>query len=83
MLRDQLRHGDDVGEQRHVGQHQALVGQHAGRHQRQGRVLGAADRDVAVQRLAAADADPVHARDLYIRGSATPRWRMYFPALSA
>ncbi len=32
---------------------------------------------------AAADADAVHAGAPYIRGSATPRWCMYFPALSA
>ncbi len=49
-------------------------------------VLGAADDDFAGERPAAADANLVHVRP--IRGSAepgraTPRWRMYFPALSA
>ena len=38
-------HGGDVGQMRHVGQGQRLVGQQRRRHQRQGRVLGAADRD--------------------------------------
>ena len=38
----------------------ALVGQQAGRHQRQGGVLGAADGDLAGERPAAADADAIH-----------------------
>jgi hypothetical protein len=83
VLGDELRHRRDVGQLRHVGEHEPLVGQHAGRHERQRGVLGAADRDAAFERPAAADADPIHAESSYIRGSATPRWRMYFPALSA
>ena len=38
----------DVGELRQVGEDQRLVGQQARGHQRQRRVLGAADRDLAL-----------------------------------
>ena len=41
----------DVGETRHVVEDQRLVGQQARDHQRQGGVLGAGNRDRAVQRL--------------------------------
>ena len=61
VLRQQQRHGGDVVEPRHVRQHQALVGQQAGGHQRQRGVLGAADDDLAGERPAAADANTVHA----------------------
>ena len=92
VLGQQQAHGLDVGKPRHVAEHQALVGQQGGGHQRQGGVLGAADDDLAGERPAAADADAVHqdevakvpdVRQLYILGNATPRWRMYLPALSA
>jgi len=43
----QIGHGGDVGQMRHVRQRQRLVGQDAGGHDRQGRVLGAADRNDA------------------------------------
>ncbi len=47
VLRQQAAHGGDVGKLRHVFQHQPVIGQHAGGHQRQGGVLGAADGDPA------------------------------------
>ena len=50
----------DVGEVRHVLQGQPVGRQQARDHQRQGRVLGAGDRDGAVQRAAAGDADAIH-----------------------
>ena len=82
VLRQQQRHGGDVGKPRHVRQHQPLVGEQAGGHQRQGGVLGAADADLAGERPATADADAIRVR-ISSLGSATPRWRMYLPALSA
>ena len=50
----------DVGEARDVVEGQRLVGEQAGDHQRQGGVLGAGNRDRAVQAVAADDADAVH-----------------------
>ncbi len=49
-----------VGQARHVGQPQGLVGEQAGGHQLDGRVLGAADGDLAVQPRAAGDDNTVH-----------------------
>jgi len=140
VLGEEGAHGLDVGEPRHVGENEALVGEQAGGHQRQRGILGAADGDLAGERPAAADADTVHgglptgegverlarrqgftqrtprmhrepprrnkraSREapysssvalgrprcsrcgtllLHSLGSATPRWRMYLPALSA
>ena len=69
-------------------QDQPLIGQHAGGHQRQGGVLGAADA-----RSRQCSGRPPRMRILirsmevaYAATSAaelTPRWRMYLPALSA
>ena len=81
VLRQQLVHGLDVGQARHVRQHQPFVGQHPRGHQRQGGVLGAADGDLARQRPAAANTKTIHIG--YILGSETPRWPIYLPALSA
>ena len=50
----------DVGETRHVFQHQRVVGEQARDHQRQRGVLGAGNRNRAVKRLAADDANAVH-----------------------
>ena len=50
----------DVGEARHVVEGQRLVGQEARDHQRQGGVLGAGNRDGAVQPGAADDANAIH-----------------------
>jgi hypothetical protein len=58
--------GEDVLEQRHVGearhvfQDQRIVGEQARDHQRQRRVLRAGNRNRAVKRLAADDANTVH-----------------------
>ncbi|CAG4927213.1 unnamed protein product, partial [Acidocella sp. C78] len=60
MLRQQLRHGRDVGERRHVLKLQPLIGQQTGDHDLQRRVLGAGNVDDALQRAAAADADSIH-----------------------
>ena len=60
VLHQEMRHRRDVGDARHPAQHQRLVGQEAGHHQRQRRVLRAADGDSPLERNAAADADPVH-----------------------
>jgi hypothetical protein len=50
----------DIGEARHVLEHQRVVGEHAGDHQRQGGILGAGNRNRAVQRPAADNANAVH-----------------------
>ena len=52
--------GRDVGEPRHIAELERLVGQKARDHQRQGRVLGPRDRDRAVERRAAPDANAIH-----------------------
>ena len=50
----------DVGEPRHVRQLERLVGEEARDHQRQGGVLRPRDRDRAVERRPAGDANAVH-----------------------
>ena len=50
----------DVGETRHVFQRQRVLGQQRGDHQRQRGVLGARNRDDAVQRAAAGNLDAIH-----------------------
>ncbi len=62
VLREQCRHGVNVGELRHVLQDQPLLGKQPGHHQRQRRVLRAADDDLALKRPAAANTDAVHRR---------------------
>ena len=59
VVQDALEEAD-IGKPRHVSQGEALGGEQAGDHERQGRVLGAADGDVALQDAAAADANLVH-----------------------
>jgi len=49
-----------VGQARHVGEDERLVGEQSGRHQFEGRILGAADGDLSLQRRAADDGDLVH-----------------------
>ena len=56
----QLGHGPDVRQPRHVGQGQGFGRQQRRRHQLQGGILGAADGDFPFQRVAAADPDAVH-----------------------
>ena len=53
---------NDVGEPRHVLQDQRVLGQQARDHQRQRGVLGARNRDRAVQALSADNAYSIHAR---------------------
>ena len=60
MLLKQLRHGVDVGQARHVRERDLSVGQERRREQGQRRILGAADRDLAVQWPPTYDADAVH-----------------------
>ena len=50
----------DVGKPRNVVERQRLAGEKARNHQRQRSVLGTADRDGALQALAADNADTVH-----------------------
>ena len=50
-----------VGEPRHVVENERLIGEQARDHQRQGRVLGARDRDRAVERPSADDTNAIHA----------------------
>ncbi|MCY1233808.1 hypothetical protein D9M72_463650 [compost metagenome] len=50
----------DVGQMRHVFERQRVVGQKRRDHQRQGRVLGAGNRDDAVKLVAAYNPDAIH-----------------------
>ena len=59
-LAQEMGHGRDIHQAGNVGQGQGLSSEQAGRHQRQGGVLGPADGDGAGERLAAQDADAVH-----------------------
>ena len=59
-LAQQLPQELGVGQARHVGQQQGLIRQDRSRHQLDGRILGAADLDLAVQAVAAVDDDAVH-----------------------
>jgi len=77
VLSQQVGHGGDVGQMRQIGEIERLVGQQAGRHQRQRRVLGATDGDGALERRTADDSDLIHGySDLknYRRGRVTPVW---------
>jgi hypothetical protein len=56
----EVRH---VGEARHVGQRQLVLGEERGDHQRQRGILGARDRDFAVQFVAADQTNTVHSGD--------------------
>ena len=51
---------NDVGKPRHVFKDQRLLGQEARDHQRQGRVLGARDRNGAVEPMPPDDAYAIH-----------------------
>ena len=68
-----LGHGLDVGDAGHVGEHGAPLGQQAGRHQLERRILGAACPDGAPERAAGLDHDLIH--DPKYR-----RWRAAGPA---
>ena len=59
-LGQQIGHGGDVGHMRQITQPQGLIGQQAGRHQGKSRILGPADRYLALEAAAAADSNPVH-----------------------
>ena len=50
----------DIGQMRHVFERQRIVGQQRGDHQRQRRVLGARDRNAAVELVAADNSDAIH-----------------------
>src|SRR5262249_37621736 len=63
-LAQQARHRGDIDEVRHIGERQRIRRQECGRHQRQRRVLGAADPDLATKPTTAAYAYPVHAMRL-------------------
>ena len=60
QLGQQVCHGRDVDQVRQVGQAKGAVGKQARGHQRQRRVLGAADTNGASQRRAAADMNAIH-----------------------
>src|SRR5690606_6453358 len=59
-LTQQLAEEARVRQTRHVGQQQGLIGQDRRRHQLDRRVLGSADRNGAVEAMAAVDDDAVH-----------------------
>ena len=60
VIAEDAQKGGDIGEARHVGELERVLGEQARDHQRQGRVLGARDRNGAVQRHAAADLNAIH-----------------------
>ena len=60
VLHQEVRHRRDVGEHGHILQGQGFRCQQRRSHQRQRRILGAADRDYPFERNAALDADLVH-----------------------
>ena len=47
VLGEQLRHGPQIGQFGDVGEHQAVIGEEAAGHQREGGVFGAGDGDAA------------------------------------
>ena len=81
VLGEERGHGLDIGEARHAGEQQPLLGQQTGGHERQGGVFRAADRDFAREGAAADDPDAIHWPAPYMRGRATPRCPMYLPVL--
>ena len=62
MRPEQLDHGGDVLQMRHVRDRHRAVGQQAARQNRQGRVLGARNADLALERDAAVDLQLIHVR---------------------
>jgi hypothetical protein len=68
---EQMSKGVDVGEARQIGEGQLLVGEKRARHQGQRRVLRSADRDLAVEAVAALDPDAVHRGALALGGIVT------------
>ena len=60
MIAEDALEQRDVGEPRHVVEHQGLVGEQRRDHQRQRRVLGAGNADIAGELLAADDANAIH-----------------------
>jgi len=60
QLAEQLAHRVDVAEPGHALQCRLALGQQARRHDRQGAVLAAADFDLALEALPAADEEAVH-----------------------
>ena len=60
VLNQEMREGRDVGEERQIFEGQRLIGQERRRHQRQRGILGATDRYLPHERLAAANSYSVH-----------------------
>jgi hypothetical protein len=52
----------DVGQMRHVFERQRIAGQQRGDHQRQGGILGAGNRNDAIQLITADNSDTIHGR---------------------
>ena len=77
MLTQQIRHSRDVGKMGHIGQNEGLIGEQAGSHQRQGRVLRPAYADSTVELLAAANSNLVHGSSAI--ASVTDRHQLYNP----
>src|SRR5262249_34356107 len=62
----------DIGKPRYVVQNQSLIGEQAGDHQRQRGILGPGNRDRAIERAAADDANAIHGRPLSRRQALPP-----------
>ncbi len=60
VLGQQIGHRCHIGQLGQIAQHQRLVGQQAGRHQRQAGILGSTDRNLAFQHGTAANTNLVH-----------------------
>ena len=72
---EHLPHDVDVGDPGDVGEHVATLGQQAGRHQLQDRVLGPTGPDRPRQRAVGGDDEPVHATSMAAAGPLTGRYR--------
>ena len=62
VLAEQVAHGGDVHQLRHVDQRQRFVGEQRGGHQRKRGILRAADDDLAVERHAAQNLYGIHVK---------------------
>ena len=71
----QLGHGADIGQARDIGQDQGISRQQRGRHQLEGRILGAADGDFPRKPPSAAYSYPVHGP---VMGEGRPVWQEAF-----
>jgi hypothetical protein len=71
QMRQQVSEKARVGQARHARQDQLAVGEQAGRHEFQRGVLRARNLNIAVERLAAANPNPIHESSLFLLADAS------------